>query len=165
MGSRPRWTRSSLGRGVAGDISRRSLVGEKQPHLRIREPWSIERTPDCGKRPRRNGREPAPAFARRSVQRVRRWFRRDGIRRIARGCRRFPSIYRKRERELACRGQFPILPRPGSKWCQRRLTRTVVFRSVVVMKILVTGSTGLVGKALVAALAKDGHSVCRLVRP
>jgi uncharacterized protein (TIGR01777 family) len=33
------------------------------------------------------------------------------------------------------------------------------------MKILVTGSTGLVGKALVAALAKDGHSVCRLVRP
>jgi len=33
------------------------------------------------------------------------------------------------------------------------------------MKILVTGSTGLVGKALVAALAKNGHSVCRLVRP
>src|SRR5215470_10274868 len=33
------------------------------------------------------------------------------------------------------------------------------------MKILVTGSTGLVGKALVSALAKDGHSVCRLVRP
>jgi len=33
------------------------------------------------------------------------------------------------------------------------------------MKILVTGSTGLVGKALVAALVKDGHSVCRLVRP
>jgi len=41
----------------------------------------------------------------------------------------------------------------------------MAFRSVVVMKILVTGSTGLVGKALVAALAKDGHSVCRLVRP
>jgi len=33
------------------------------------------------------------------------------------------------------------------------------------MKILVTGSTGLIGKALVAALVKDGHSVCRLVRP
>src|SRR5215475_5248734 len=33
------------------------------------------------------------------------------------------------------------------------------------MKILVTGSTGLVGKALVSALAKEGHSVCRLVRP
>jgi len=33
------------------------------------------------------------------------------------------------------------------------------------MKILVAGSTGLVGKALVAALVKDGHSVCRLVRP
>jgi len=32
------------------------------------------------------------------------------------------------------------------------------------MKILVTGSTGLVGKALVTALAKEGHSVCRLVR-
>jgi len=33
------------------------------------------------------------------------------------------------------------------------------------MKVLVTGSTGLVGKALVTALAKEGHSVCRLVRP
>jgi len=33
------------------------------------------------------------------------------------------------------------------------------------VKILVTGSTGLVGKALVSALAKEGHSVCRLVRP
>lgn len=33
------------------------------------------------------------------------------------------------------------------------------------MKILVTGSTGLVGRALVAALVKQGHSVCRLVRP
>jgi uncharacterized protein len=33
------------------------------------------------------------------------------------------------------------------------------------MKILVTGSTGLVGKALVSALEKEGHSVCRLVRP
>ena len=33
------------------------------------------------------------------------------------------------------------------------------------MKILVTGSTGLVGSALVDALARDGHTVCRLVRP
>jgi uncharacterized protein (TIGR01777 family) len=33
------------------------------------------------------------------------------------------------------------------------------------MKILVTGATGLVGTALVAALARDGHVVCRLVRP
>src|SRR5882757_8126200 len=165
MGSRPRRTRSSLGPGVTGDISRRSLAGERQPHLRIRERWSREQTPDCGKRRRRNGREPAPAFARRSVRRARRWFRRDEIRRIARGHRRFPLIYRKRGREPACRGQFPILPRPGSKWCHRRLTRKAAFRSVVVMKILVTGSTGLVGKALVAALAKDGHSVCRLVRP
>ncbi|HTT34103.1 MAG TPA: TIGR01777 family oxidoreductase [Methylomirabilota bacterium] len=33
------------------------------------------------------------------------------------------------------------------------------------MKILVTGSTGLVGTALSAALARDGHTVCRLLRP
>jgi uncharacterized protein len=33
------------------------------------------------------------------------------------------------------------------------------------MKILVTGSTGLVGTALVSALARAGHTVCRLVRP
>ena len=33
------------------------------------------------------------------------------------------------------------------------------------MKILVTGATGLVGTALVGALAADGHTVCRLVRP
>jgi uncharacterized protein len=33
------------------------------------------------------------------------------------------------------------------------------------MKILVTGATGLVGNALVQALARDGHTVCRLVRP
>src|SRR5262252_9317492 len=33
------------------------------------------------------------------------------------------------------------------------------------MKILVTGSTGLVGTALVMALAGDGHTVCRLMRP
>jgi uncharacterized protein len=33
------------------------------------------------------------------------------------------------------------------------------------MKILVTGSTGLVGNALVGALTKDGHTVCRLMRP
>ena len=33
------------------------------------------------------------------------------------------------------------------------------------MKILVTGSTGLVGTALVSALAREGHTVCRLLRP
>jgi uncharacterized protein len=33
------------------------------------------------------------------------------------------------------------------------------------MKILVAGSTGLVGNALVGALTKDGHTVCRLMRP
>ncbi len=33
------------------------------------------------------------------------------------------------------------------------------------MKILVTGSTGLVGTALVHKLAGAGHTVCRLVRP
>src|SRR5438874_2407826 len=33
------------------------------------------------------------------------------------------------------------------------------------MKILVTGSSGLVGTALVSALARRGHTVCRLVRP
>src|SRR6266436_7127890 len=32
------------------------------------------------------------------------------------------------------------------------------------MKILITGATGLVGTALVAALAREGHTVCRLVR-
>jgi uncharacterized protein (TIGR01777 family) len=33
------------------------------------------------------------------------------------------------------------------------------------MKILVTGSSGLVGTALVKALGRDGHMLCRLVRP
>jgi uncharacterized protein (TIGR01777 family) len=33
------------------------------------------------------------------------------------------------------------------------------------MKILVTGSSGLVGTALVSALTRGGHTVCRLVRP
>src|SRR5712692_6635198 len=33
------------------------------------------------------------------------------------------------------------------------------------MKILVTGSSGVVGTALVKALGRDGHMVCRLMRP
>jgi uncharacterized protein len=33
------------------------------------------------------------------------------------------------------------------------------------MKILVTGSTGLVGSALVSDLKQAGHTVCRLIRP
>ena len=33
------------------------------------------------------------------------------------------------------------------------------------MKVLVTGSSGLVGTALVEALGRDGHMVCRLMRP
>ncbi len=33
------------------------------------------------------------------------------------------------------------------------------------MKILITGSSGLVGTALGSALARAGHTVCRLVRP
>jgi uncharacterized protein (TIGR01777 family) len=33
------------------------------------------------------------------------------------------------------------------------------------MKVLVTGSTGFVGTALVSALAGAGHTICRLVRP
>jgi len=33
------------------------------------------------------------------------------------------------------------------------------------MKVLVTGSTGLVGTALVNSLAHEGHTVCRLIRP
>jgi hypothetical protein len=33
------------------------------------------------------------------------------------------------------------------------------------MKILMTGATGLVGTALVEALSRDGHTVCRLMRP
>jgi uncharacterized protein (TIGR01777 family) len=33
------------------------------------------------------------------------------------------------------------------------------------MKILLTGATGFLGTALVGALARDGHMVCRLVRP
>lgn len=33
------------------------------------------------------------------------------------------------------------------------------------MKILITGSSGLVGTALASSLAADGHTVCRLVRP
>jgi uncharacterized protein (TIGR01777 family) len=33
------------------------------------------------------------------------------------------------------------------------------------MKILITGSTGMVGTALTSALANSGHTVCRLMRP
>jgi uncharacterized protein (TIGR01777 family) len=38
-------------------------------------------------------------------------------------------------------------------------------RREFIMKILITGSTGLVGTALVDALVRDGHTVCRLIRP
>jgi uncharacterized protein len=34
-----------------------------------------------------------------------------------------------------------------------------------IMKILVTGSTGLVGSALIPVLRREGHTVCRLIRP
>lgn len=33
------------------------------------------------------------------------------------------------------------------------------------MKILITGSTGLIGRALVGELKRGGHTVCRLLRP
>jgi uncharacterized protein len=33
------------------------------------------------------------------------------------------------------------------------------------MKVLITGSTGLVGTALAASLSREGHTVCRLIRP
>ena len=33
------------------------------------------------------------------------------------------------------------------------------------MKILITGSTGLVGTAITQELLRDGHTVCRLIRP
>src|SRR5713101_1116653 len=33
------------------------------------------------------------------------------------------------------------------------------------MKVLVTGSSGLVGTALMSSLRRDGHSVVRLLRP
>ena len=33
------------------------------------------------------------------------------------------------------------------------------------MKILISGSSGFIGTALVEALAREGHTVCRLVRP
>ncbi len=33
------------------------------------------------------------------------------------------------------------------------------------MKILVSGSTGMIGTSVVAALSRDGHAICRLQRP
>jgi uncharacterized protein YbjT (DUF2867 family) len=33
------------------------------------------------------------------------------------------------------------------------------------MRVLVSGSTGLLGTALIAALEKDGHAIAGLVRP
>ena len=50
-------------------------------------------------------------------------------------------------------GVFPVFP---------SVTGLLILRR---MKILMTGSTGLVGAALVESLARDGHTVCRLVRP
>src|SRR5439155_9925660 len=55
-----------------------------------------------------------------------------------------------------------LLPGKTYDLCQRENCET---DDRATMKILVTGSTGLVGSALVAALASDGHVVCRLLRP
>lgn len=61
--------------------------------------------------------------------------------------------------------------RLGNGWHKRIVTRgwMLCYRedehTETAMKILVTGSTGLVGAALVRALAREGHTVCRLVRP
>jgi uncharacterized protein len=44
----------------------------------------------------------------------------------------------------------------------RKLIQQIGFRA---MKILVTGSTGLVGAALCRELKSAGHTVCRLIRP
>jgi uncharacterized protein len=38
-------------------------------------------------------------------------------------------------------------------------------RGDIAMKILITGSTGLIGRALVGELKRAGHTVCRLLRP
>jgi uncharacterized protein len=46
-------------------------------------------------------------------------------------------------------------------FCLRRTTKS----EEEVMKILITGSSGLVGTALGSALARAGHTACRLVRP
>jgi uncharacterized protein (TIGR01777 family) len=50
-----------------------------------------------------------------------------------------------------------VRAKPKSDRSRKSETRTV--------KILVTGSTGLVGAALVEALSREGHMVCRLIRP
>jgi uncharacterized protein (TIGR01777 family) len=53
----------------------------------------------------------------------------------------------------------------GSEGAQAEACATVGKSDETAMKILITGSTGLVGTALVRALTRDGHTVCRLVRP
>jgi uncharacterized protein len=56
-----------------------------------------------------------------------------------------------------------LLPRTKSTWAEA--CATVDKSDQAAMKILVIGSTGLVGTALVRALTQGGHTVCRLVRP
>jgi uncharacterized protein len=51
--------------------------------------------------------------------------------------------------------------------CQQAWVQSLLGRKLIqsIMKILVTGSTGLVGKALVSELKQSGQTVWRLVRP
>src|SRR6266513_2592100 len=53
-----------------------------------------------------------------------------------------------------CVASSQTLPAPFHEALRRRIR----------MKILMTGSTGLIGTALVTALAGDGQTVCRLIR-
>src|SRR5207245_203942 len=122
------------------------------------------------------GVSPCGCFSRRSRAGEMQPRRRNGVaypRRQIPGCATQPptsGILRAldnaphRERRVARSSRHPrtrLNPRRGRRgpWGgQRRAKRNV-------MKILVTGSSGLVGTALTRALASAGHTVCRLVRP